>query len=165
VIDAYEAPYWKQQDTLRLYDSKGSPRRFDLPQVCKQIYIESRPLLFKGATLRIGRLHGLESFSSCVRASDLNAIQPVRITIKMAEILTYYNDLQSSYESLHPQVRRVLCLLIPRTLGGVKSVVLESRPLQESGDDCLSTHALITGVWCCIGDRSGLVGIVYGADD
>jgi hypothetical protein len=166
VIDAYQAPSSQKPNTLRLYDSKGRLRRFDLPHVCKQTYIESRPLLFEGATLRIGRTHGFENFSSRVRAADLNAIQSLRIGRKIAEVLTCFNKLQRCYGRLYPQVRRVLCLLdLLRDLGGVKNVVLESRPLQESGVGFLSNLGSITGVRRCLGDRDGWVEIVYDTDD
>jgi hypothetical protein len=89
---------------MRVYNSERVPTRLVLWHVCKQIHMESRSLLFKSATSRIGRERGYECFLSCVSAPGLNTILTVRIASHMERVIARGDLLRN-------------CLRIPRSTG------------------------------------------------
>jgi hypothetical protein len=117
---------------MRVYNSERVPTRLISWHVCKQIHMESRSLLFKSATFRIGRERGYERFLSCVSAPDLNAILTVRTASHMGRAIVRGDLLRDCYEYLDPPVPRGLCLLtLLASFGGLKTIVVESEGRQE----------------------------------
>jgi hypothetical protein len=96
---------------MRVYDSERNLACLFLWHVCKQTHVESRSLLFENVTFRIGRQRGFDCFLSGVSASELNAIQTVRISSYVGRVLAYSDLMRNCYEYLDPPVPRGFRLL------------------------------------------------------
>jgi hypothetical protein len=151
---------------MRVYDSESNLACLFLWHVCKQTHVESRSLLFENVTFRIGRQRGFDSFLSGVSASELNAIQTVRISSYIGRVLAYGDLMRNCYKYLDPPVPRGFRLLnLLDSFGGLKRIVLEKSDFKRWHMNSAAEHDFTTIVKRCLGDRSELVEIICGADD